>query len=338
MLSCAKPLFTNKTFHVCDIPASPGAPDSLYSSYHVSYNMLLNMLRVEGADPEFLVRSSFHQYQQEQGAPALEAQADDLERERDAIKVEDEDQVADYYLVAKQIERCENEVRQLKMKAENSLPWIQAGRLVRVGDAEKDFGWSAVVDFSKVRGGSSVLGSEHTVEVLLRCLRSPPTEGRNGSATDSEGLPDPCPPDQATNAEMRVVRVSLAVIQELSTIRIHLPNDLTNSENRRSVLKTMCEVERRFKGVIPVLDPIKDMNIRGEGLELLLEKRATLEKRRNASPVHTAEDRPSRFAEYSRKAELTEKVKLLRRESKASQTPLMRDQLRRMKVQHPAQI
>ena len=55
-----------------------GTPDELYSSYHVSYNMLLNMLRVEGADPHFLVQSSFHQFQQESGAPALEAQADEV--------------------------------------------------------------------------------------------------------------------------------------------------------------------------------------------------------------------------------------------------------------------
>ena len=40
-----------------------GASDPLFSSYHVSYNMVLNMLRVEDADPENLLRSSFHQYQ-----------------------------------------------------------------------------------------------------------------------------------------------------------------------------------------------------------------------------------------------------------------------------------
>lgn len=49
-----------------------GEADPLNSSYHISYNMLLNMLRVEDADPEFLVKSSFHQYQQEASAPALE--------------------------------------------------------------------------------------------------------------------------------------------------------------------------------------------------------------------------------------------------------------------------
>lgn len=49
-----------------------GEADALNSSYHISYNMLLNMLRVEDADPDFLVKSSFHQYQQEASAPAME--------------------------------------------------------------------------------------------------------------------------------------------------------------------------------------------------------------------------------------------------------------------------
>lgn len=40
-----------------------GDPDPLFSSYHVSYNMVLNMLRVEDADPETVLRASFHQYQ-----------------------------------------------------------------------------------------------------------------------------------------------------------------------------------------------------------------------------------------------------------------------------------
>lgn len=49
-----------------------GEADALNSSYHISYNMLLNMLRVEDADPDFLVKSSFNQFQQEASAPALE--------------------------------------------------------------------------------------------------------------------------------------------------------------------------------------------------------------------------------------------------------------------------
>ena len=37
--------------------------DFMCSSYHLSYNMVLNMLRVEDADPENLLKQSFYQYQ-----------------------------------------------------------------------------------------------------------------------------------------------------------------------------------------------------------------------------------------------------------------------------------
>ena len=53
-----------------------GASDPLYSSYHVSYNMVLNMLRVEDADPENLLKSSFYQYQREKCVPELERLAE----------------------------------------------------------------------------------------------------------------------------------------------------------------------------------------------------------------------------------------------------------------------
>lgn len=38
-----------------------GAPDPLNSSYKISYNMLLNLMRVEDVDPEYLLRASFYQ-------------------------------------------------------------------------------------------------------------------------------------------------------------------------------------------------------------------------------------------------------------------------------------
>eukprot|EP00617_Octactis_speculum_P002333 CAMPEP_0185777094 /NCGR_PEP_ID=MMETSP1174-20130828/88286_1 /TAXON_ID=35687 /ORGANISM="Dictyocha speculum, Strain CCMP1381" /LENGTH=705 /DNA_ID=CAMNT_0028465357 /DNA_START=11 /DNA_END=2125 /DNA_ORIENTATION=+ len=154
-----------------------GAPDRLYSSYHVSYNMLLNMVRVEGADPEFLIRSSFHQYQQQEGVPAIEAQAEDLTKERDAMVIEDEAGVADYHNLTTEVAKCKKETCALKMLAENCLPWIQAGRLVYVVDKDQDFGWGAVVDLCKSKDrGAAVLKSNHLVEVLLTCRGDSPQD------------------------------------------------------------------------------------------------------------------------------------------------------------------
>jgi superfamily II RNA helicase len=40
-----------------------GRSDVLISSFHIGYNMLLNLLRVEGIDPTHMLRQSFHQFQ-----------------------------------------------------------------------------------------------------------------------------------------------------------------------------------------------------------------------------------------------------------------------------------
>ena len=56
-----------------------GAPDTLHSEFHLGYNMLLNMLRVEGANPEALLRASYRQFQMERSLPDLEQKVQDLE-------------------------------------------------------------------------------------------------------------------------------------------------------------------------------------------------------------------------------------------------------------------
>lgn len=39
-----------------------GQSDALNSSFHLQYNMLLNSLRLEDTDPEYIIRRSFHQF------------------------------------------------------------------------------------------------------------------------------------------------------------------------------------------------------------------------------------------------------------------------------------
>jgi ATP-dependent RNA helicase DOB1 len=58
--------------------------------------MLLNLLRVEGANPEQMMTLSFHQFQNEQAAPALEALMAEKEAERERIEVVDEPDVEQY--------------------------------------------------------------------------------------------------------------------------------------------------------------------------------------------------------------------------------------------------
>ncbi len=50
-----------------------GKSDRLVSAFHLGYNMLLNLLRVEDADPEYMMSRSFHQFQANRSAPELQA-------------------------------------------------------------------------------------------------------------------------------------------------------------------------------------------------------------------------------------------------------------------------
>jgi ATP-dependent RNA helicase DOB1 len=49
-----------------------GSADPLISSFHIGYNMLLNLIRMEEIDPEYLLKKSFHQFQTQEKKPALQ--------------------------------------------------------------------------------------------------------------------------------------------------------------------------------------------------------------------------------------------------------------------------
>jgi len=171
-----------------------GDPDPLNSSYKISYNMLLNMMRVEDVDPEYLIRASFHQFQQECEAPALEAKAEELEKKANRIEflVEEETsdgdgdtggsahnsegKVREFYDMNKQLEVAQSKMRKIIRKAEHINPFLQPGRLIDAtleydttqsitttknkmdideNEQRLNFGWGVVVSKSKQRTGQS---------------------------------------------------------------------------------------------------------------------------------------------------------------------------------------
>ena len=62
----------------------------------------------------------------------------------------------------------------------------------------------------------------------------------------------------------QVVPVTLSLVTHISAVRLYIPRDLTSSDNRKSVLKSVQEVERRFPKGLPQLDPIEDMGIKDQ--------------------------------------------------------------------------
>lgn len=235
------------------------------SSYHVTYNMVLNMLRVEDADPESLLRSSFHQYQQEQQAPSLEREAEEIQREAVLIPVEEEAIVADYYSWDSLKKKMRREISTVVMRPENCLPFLNSGRLVQV----YTWGWGVLINHRKITGNVSappsdrsigfetgVTNAEYIADVLLLTKLS-----EDGFVVFEPAVADEGALGAAAGADeaqsMEIIPVSLQAISDLSAIRLTLPKDLTKEAARKSVLKSLKEVKRRFepKGGVPRLHP-----------------------------------------------------------------------------------
>lgn len=48
-----------------------GKADSINSAFHLTYNMVLNLLRVEEIDPQYMMERSFFQFQNQTSIPDL---------------------------------------------------------------------------------------------------------------------------------------------------------------------------------------------------------------------------------------------------------------------------
>lgn len=295
-----------------------GASDPLHSSYHVGYNMVLNMLRVEDADPESLLRLSFHQYQAERHAPELEAQAEELQREALTIVIEEDEIVEEYHSKCKMLEKCKEEMAITIREPSNCVPFLQSGRMVNINSSkEYHYGWGVIININKGSKKSSLaadhqLSGEYILDVFLE--RTLIIDG--------------------TTEPIQIVQVSIDSLNIISAVRLTLPKDFTRDSAKDGVKRAIIEVKRRFEvdgGNIPVLDPVVDMSISTDSFLSLVEKANDLNKRITSSSFHTASDRIERLETYSVRLKLLEESRKLRLQARESQAITMKEDLRKMK-------
>lgn len=301
-----------------------GKSDKLNSAFHLTYNMVLNLLRVEELNPEYMLQKCFFQFQNQSALPEKEAQLTTIAKDRDAVKIADEAAVAEYHLIRDQLTMLGRQLRDVVMQPAYVVPFLNPGRLVEVKSPDADWGWGAVVNFSKkqhpTQGGAGIGQNYiHIVEVLLHCA-----EGTEGG-----GVPRPCP--EGAKGEMAVVPVLLEMVNQMSSVRIFIAPDLRLKDARFSVLKSIREVKRRFPDGIPQLDPRDDMKIPADKLVDVVAKIETMERRMFAHALHEAEDTGARLTLYGHKLSLVQQHKDLKKEIKLAKSILQLDELKHMK-------
>jgi ATP-dependent RNA helicase DOB1 len=246
-----------------------GQQDNLNSAFHLGYNMILNLMRVEGISPEFMLERCFFQFQSTAGVSSLEKQLEELEHEKATTKIHNENTVKDYYNLRQQIDTHTKDMRDVIMHPSYCLQFLQGGRLVKIKFKDHDFGWGAVVAFTarKADKGEVLPPQESYIVDVLLCVAS----DAKFAPTASDGLPPGVrPPGPGDKGKMEVVPVILNCIESIGHLRVFLPNDLKATEQRNNVRKALGEIKKRFPDGIAVLDPIENMNIKDDSFKKLL--------------------------------------------------------------------
>jgi len=283
-----------------------GDPDPLNSSYRISYNMLLNLMRVEDVEPEFLLRASFHQFQKETEAPGLIAQAEALENEAASLELgseEDAKLVKEYYQMDQQLLLTKNKISKIVQKPEYIVKFLKtAGRFLDISIDGENYGWGILTSCKNKPGTGS--GGEagklasmtdqptYSLEVLLFCVDRHfddiDEKEKEQDAKDApilwRGTARHCRPvkegvDDPSLISMRVFTVGLHNIERISSVRIFTPPALNSLESRKKVALAVREVHKRFPEGPPLLDPIKDLGIDDSSFKVLIERGEALSKR-----------------------------------------------------------
>ncbi|ELU06394.1 hypothetical protein CAPTEDRAFT_155216 [Capitella teleta] len=300
-----------------------GLPDALNSAFHLTYNMVLNLLRVEEINPEYMLERSFYQFQNYAAIPELIENLKKLETEYSALSIPEEDSVASYYKIRQQLDNLGKELHAYITKPQYVLPFLQPGRLVKVVNGPDAFDWGVVVNFQKKSNQSETPGDKadpmFVVEVLMHLTKESAKQSRTSAVK-------PCPSGE--KGEMQVVPVMLHLITHISAVRLYIPSDIRPLDKRTSVLKSVQEVKKRFPDGLPQLDPIEDMGIKEKGLKEVIRKTEAFEHRMYSHTLHNSDKLKEYYELYEKKANIGTEIKGVKAELKKKRSLLQMDELK----------
>lgn len=283
-----------------------GKADGLTSSFHLGYNMVLNMMRVEDANPEYIVKNSFFVYQREQIIPQLTAKSQELAEQVAKISFGSHKQaVIEYHRLVVQELKCDREVREILRKPALVKKYVSSpGRLVNI---DEGWGWGICVGYNDQLS---------TVDVLA-C--ADPKEDK------------PC--TSSIEMDFRVIRVALQAMKMMSTIVLILPKELKSKDNRMQCYRSLKETQRRFDvSGLPLLDvkPTNEADI--EALSELHEKQQEVQKLILNHSLSTNPDRDMYLSRRNEQIALEQERAKVEKEIKSIQVMPLQDELEKMRM------
>ncbi|KAL9635258.1 MAG: hypothetical protein Q9164_003583 [Protoblastenia rupestris] len=307
-----------------------GEQDKLNSAFYLGYNMILNLMRVEGISPEFMLERCFYQFQNTASVSGLEKELHDMEIQKSETQIPEESTIKEYYDLRAQLTTYSKDMRDVINHPNYSLQFMQSGRLVRIKHMDYDFGWGAVVNFLQRKPDRSQKPEDIPPQqsIVLDVLLQVADTSSNGTKTHDELPLGVRPVVKGEKGKMEVVPILLSCVESIGHIRIFLPQDLKSAEQRNTVRKSLEEVKRRFPDGIAVLDPIENMGIEDPSFKKLLRKIEVLESRLLANPLHNSPRLPDLYNQYAEKIILSDKIKATKKKITEALSIMQLDELK----------
>ncbi|CAN6612484.1 ATP-dependent RNA helicase DOB1 [Trichomonascus vanleenenianus] len=317
-----------------------GEADRLDSAFHLSYNMILNLLRVENVSPEFMLEKCFFQFQNGAKVPALEKEQALLESQLDEVQIADETTIKEYYDIRQQLSSYENDIRHVITHPSHSINYLQPGRLVKVTVDDKiakdrpsiEFGWGIVLGFNKRKKpqrNANVTFTDHEsyiVDVLLHVASTSPVHLLR--KTDPKLVAGVKAPEEGDTGKYEVLPITLDSVVEMSSIRIKVPKDMGSANTRKSTFRAISQVKERYPDGVPLLDPIENMKIQDDSFMKLVRKVEVLESKLATNPLKSSSRLPELYTAYSNKVSLQNNIKAVKNKIQEARAILQLDELK----------
>ena len=315
-----------------------GQADPLNSAFHLSYNMILNLMRVEGIAPEKMLEKSFFQFQNNECLPELERQLNRLQKERSTFPpIEQENEIEGYYGLKQELASIQHNIKKVLYHPSYILPFVQPGRLVYVREGEKDFGWGCFIGLQRKsrlnQQGKLVSNNEFVIDVLIR-TKLGSTSAHCEPALSNEGSNS----GEKEASEMIIVPMTLSAIDGVSTVRVNLPKDLSTKESKNHVGKSIREIIKRFEAkpllpnsiqYIPLLDPIADLGITDDSFKKMQRKIDLIQESLSTNPLTESPERLERlYSLFEERFQLDEKIRLLEKQIQNTTAIIHMDELK----------
>lgn len=297
-----------------------GKADPINSAFHLTYNMVLNLLRVEQINPEYILERSFFQFQNFSAIPDICDRVTKSEKDLERMRIPRESEVESYYKVRQTVQNLRLERQAFMTRPLYIMQYMQPGRLVYIKNNEDDFGWSVVLSYKKKDNEKNPMDAPTiTIDAVIRV-----SEESAAKKITSELKP----PKPGEKSEPVVMSVMLKLVHDISAVRLKLPEDLKSLDQRVMVMKMVQEALKRVPEDKFLLDPIKNMNIKDEVFLEICNKLEKFSVRLESHRLHGDERCEELYALYEKKMEMMKEYQNAEFDLKKAKSVLKMDELK----------